>query len=211
MSIIELFGAKNRWKKHQIFEKLDDFQNRPSCSGYTPCKGYSLCKMVSLVQKLKCLKTGKNISISTLELFCAKNRWKKHQIFEKLDDFQNRPSCSGYTPCKGYSLCKMVSLVQKLKCLKTGKNISISTLELFCAKNRWEKHQIFQQSDDFENRPSCKFCSPCKSYSLCKMLSLGQKLKCLRTCKKHIYKHTRVVLSKRPLQKTPNIREMRRF
>ena len=59
MSKLELFGAKNRWKKHQIFEKLDDVQNRPSCSGYTPCKGYSLCKMVSLVQKLKCLKTGK--------------------------------------------------------------------------------------------------------------------------------------------------------
>ena len=68
MSIIELFGAKNRWKKHQIFEKLDDFQNRPSCSGYTPCKGYSLCKMVSLVQKLKCLKT------------CAKRLYKKTRV-----------------------------------------------------------------------------------------------------------------------------------
>ena len=78
----------------------------------------------------------------------------------------------------------------------------MSTLELFGAKNRWKKHQIFEQSDDFENRPSCKFCSPCKSYSLWKTFSLGQKFKCLKTCKKHIYKHTKVVLCKKPLENT---------
>ena len=44
---------KNRSKKHQIFEKYDNFENRPSCKGYSPCKDYSLCKMVSLGQKLK--------------------------------------------------------------------------------------------------------------------------------------------------------------
>ena len=33
--------------------------------------------------------------------------------------------------------------------------------------------------------------------SLCRMFSLGQKLKCLKTCEKHIYKHTRVVLCKK--------------
>ena len=48
-------------------------------------------------------------------MFCAKNRCKKHQIFEKWDDFENRPSYKGYSPCKGYGLCKMVSLGQKLK------------------------------------------------------------------------------------------------
>ena len=44
-----------------------------------------------------------------LDLFCAKNRLRKHQMFEKWDDFENRPSC------KGYSFCKMVGLGQKLK------------------------------------------------------------------------------------------------
>ena len=48
-----------------------------------------------------------------LELFFAKDRLRKHQIFEKWDDFENRPSC------KGYSLYKMVSLGQKLTFKKT--------------------------------------------------------------------------------------------
>ena len=47
-----------------------------------------------------------------------------------------------------------------------------------------------------------------KGYSLCKMFSLGQKLKCLKTCEKHIYKDTRVVVCKKALEKTRNIREM---
>ena len=47
-----------------------------------------------------------------------------------------------------------------------------------------------------------------KAIALCKMVSLGQKLKCLKTCQKHIYKQTRVALCKKPLEKTRNIREM---
>ena len=99
--MLELFSAKDRLRKHQIFEKWDDFENRPSS------KGYSLCKMVSLGQKLKFKKHAKNDSLIMLELFCAKDRLREHQIFEKWDDFENRPSC------KGYSLYKMVSLGQK--------------------------------------------------------------------------------------------------
>ena len=44
--MLELFSAKDRLREHQIFEKWDDFENRPSC------KGYSLCKIVSLGQKI---------------------------------------------------------------------------------------------------------------------------------------------------------------
>ena len=43
------------------------------------------------------------------------------------------------------------------------------------------------------------------------MVSLGQKLKMPKTCEKHIYKNIRVVLCKKPLEKTPNIREMSQF
>ena len=74
-----------------------------------------------------------------LVLFCGKNRLRKHQIFEKGDDFENRPSC------KGYSLCKMVSLGQKLNSEKHAKDDSLITLELFCSKNRLGKHQIFEK------------------------------------------------------------------
>ena len=48
-------------------------------------------------------------------------------------------------------------------------------------------------------------------YSLCKIVTLGQKLKFQKTCQNPFYKSFRVVLRKKPLQKTPNIREMRRF
>ena len=75
--MLEVFCAKNRMRKHQVFEKRVDFENRPSR------KGCSLCKIVSLGQKLKLKKHAKNDSTITLELLCAKNRLRKHQIFEK--------------------------------------------------------------------------------------------------------------------------------
>ena len=40
------------------------------------------------------------------------------------------------------------------------------------------------------------------------MITLGQKLKIQKTCVKRFYKNIRLVLCKKPLQKTPNIREM---
>ena len=50
-----------------------------------------------------------------------------------------------------------------------------------------------------------------KVYSLCKMVSLGQKLKMPKRCEKRYYEHIRVVVSKKPLQKTPNIRKRKTF
>ena len=57
----------------------------------------------------------------------------------------------------------------------------------------------------------CKGYSPCKGYMLCKMVSLGQKLKMPKTSEKPFYKNIRFVLCKKPLQKTPNVREIRKF
>ena len=48
-------------------------------------------------------------------------------------------------------------------------------------------------------------------YSPCKILALGQKLKLQKTCQNPFYKSFTVVLCKKPLQKTPNIREIRAF
>ena len=88
---------------------------------------------------------------------------------------------------------------------KHVKIYSTSDLQMFCAKNRLKKHQIFEKWDDFENRPSCK------PYSLCKIVTLGQKLKFQKTCQNLFYKWFTNVLCKKPLEKTPNIPEMRRF
>ena len=43
------------------------------------------------------------------------------------------------------------------------------------------------------------------------MVGLGQKLKTLKTDQKLFYKDIKVVLCKKPIENTPNIREMRQF
>ena len=48
------------------------------------------------------------------------------------------------------------------------------------------------------------------AYTLCKMVSLGQKLKMPKTCEKPFYKNITVVLRKKPLGIRANIREKRR-
>ena len=51
----------------------------------------------------------------------------------------------------------------------------------------------------------------CKGYSPCKILTLAQKLKFQKTCQNPFYKSFTVVLCKKPLRKTLNIREIRAF
>ena len=50
-----------------------------------------------------------------------------------------------------------------------------------------------------------------KAIDFAKMVSLGQKIKMPNTCEKLFCKNITVVLCKKPLGKTANIREMRRF
>ena len=164
-STLELFCAKSRCKKHQIFEKIDQFENRPSC------KGYDFAKWSAWLKNSNGQKGTRNDSTSRLELFCAKNRWKKHQIFEKWDHFKIGHLAKAKAILQRH-FAKWVSLGQKFKWPKTCEKRSTSTLELFCGKNRCKKkNQILAKWDNFENRPSCK------GYRLCKMVSLGQNFK----------------------------------
>ena len=43
------------------------------------------------------------------------------------------------------------------------------------------------------------------------MVSLAHKLKMIKTCKNRLFNPIRLVVRKKPLEKTPNIEEMRRF
>ena len=132
-------------------------------------------------------------------MFCAKNRLKKHQIFEKWDDFENRQSR------KAYSLCRIVTLDQKFKFQTTCHNLFYKWFTVVLCKKPLEKKKIFEKWDDFENRQSRK------AYSLCRIVTLGQKFKFQTTCHNPFYKWFTVLLCKKPLEKSPNIREMRRF
>ena len=106
---------------------------------------------------------------------------------------------------------KAIAHAKSSLCLKnynSKKHVKIQStnhLQLFSAKNRSKKQQIFQKWEHFENRPSCK------GYSPCKILTLPQKLQFQKTCQNPFYKSFTVVLCKKPLQKKPNIREMRAF
>ena len=51
----------------------------------------------------------------------------------------------------------------------------------------------------------------CKGYSPCKILTLAQKLKFQKTCQNPFFKSFRIVLCKKPLKKTLNIRDIRSF
>ena len=60
----------------------------------------------------------------------------------------------------------------------------------------------------FEN---CQKWPPSKGYRLCKIVTLGQKLKMHKNMLKTFLQHIAVVLCKKRLQKTANIREIRAF
>ena len=141
------------------------------------------------VKKSKGQKRAKKDSTSTLEFFCAKNRWKNHQIFK------NETILKIGHLAKAIDFARWSVWVKKSKGQKRAKKDSTSTLELSGAKNRWKKHHILEKWDHFENRPSFK------GYRLCKMVSLAQKLKWPKTCEKGFCKYVRVVLCKKPLEK----------
>ena len=156
---------KTARKKHQIFEKWDDFENRPSCKGYSPCKGYRLCKMGSLGQKFK-IKYSKYMrntnSTRTLELICAKNRSKNTKYSRNETILKISHLAKAIAHAKAIAFAHWSVWVKNSKFQKHPKNHSARTLDLLCAKDRSKKHQIFEKRDDFENRPSCKGYSPCK-------------------------------------------------
>ena len=78
-------------------------------------------------------------------------------------------------------------------------------IEMFCAKNRSKKHHTFNKWEHFENRTSYK------GYSPCKILTLAQKLKFQKTCQNPFYKSFTLVVCRKHLEKTSNIREIRPF
>ena len=252
---------KKRSKKHLIFEKWDDFENRqkwPLCKGYSLCKmvslrqniklsqtcvkrhykhitfvlckrrlektanirkigrfgklekwplckGYSLCKMPSLAQTLKLPKTCVKRHHKHITAVLFKKPSKKHLIFEKWDDFENRQK---WPLCKGYSLSKMPTLAQTLKLLKTCVKRLQKHITAVLFKTRSKKHLIFEKWDDFENRQKWPLCKGC---SLCKMVGLRQNKKIAKNMRKTTSQAHHRCSFQKTLEKAPNIRKMRRF
>ena len=112
----------------------------------------------------------------------------------------------GHHACKGYSSCKIVTLPQKLKFQKTSKSI-VEIIWSCSVQKTAPKNTKYSRNESILKIGH----HACKGYSPCKILTLAQKLKFQITCQNPFYKSFGVVLCKKPLQKTLNIREMRAF
>ena len=102
-----------------------------------------------------------------------------------------------------YSLCKILTLGEKLKMQKKKhtKNVSIT-------------HCASQNGSQSKNETILKIAKkwpPSKGYSLCKILTLGQKWKIQKIMLKTFLQHTALVLWKKLLPKRANIRKMKAF
>ena len=110
-------------------------------------------------------------------------------------------------PYKGYSPCKILTLGKKLKFQKKlSKSILQIIYSCFVQKTAPKNTKYSRNGTILKIvQRSCKGNSPCT------ILTLGQKLKFQKTCQNPFYKSFTVVLCKKPLQKTLNIREIRPF
>ena len=82
-----------------------------------------------------------------------------------------------------------------------GKNILKKHKSCSVQKTARKKHKRFEKYDHFKNLPSWKGYSPRLGYGLCKVVSLGQKLKMPKTSEKRFYLNMRGFLYKKPLEK----------
>ena len=113
----------------------------------------------------------------------------------------------GRHACKGYSPCKILTLAQKLKFQKTCQNPFYKSFTVVLGKKTAPKNTKYSRNESILKIGR----HACKGYSPCKILTLAQELKFQKPCQNPFYKSFTVVLCKKPLQKTPNIREMRAF
>ena len=156
--------------------------------------------MVSLAQKLKFQKTCQNPFYKSFRIVLCKKTVPKKSKYSRNESILK----IGHH-AKAIAHAKSSLWVRYLNSKQLVKIHSTTHLEWFWAKNRFKKQEIFQKWDHFENQPSCK------GYSPCEILTLGQKLQFKETCQNPFYKSFRVVLCRKPLQKTRNIREVRQF
>ena len=148
-------------------------------------------------------KIQKNMSKSILQIIYSYSLQKTAPKNTKYSRNESILKISHYA--KAIANAKSSLWLKNSNSKKHVKIHSTNHLQLFSAKYRSKKHEIFEKSEHFENRP------PCKGYSPCKILSSAQNLKFKKTCQNPFYKSFTVILCKKPLQKTRNIREMRAF
>ena len=163
--------------------------------------------MVSLGPKLKTPKTCDKRLYQHIRLVLCKKRLQKAANIWEMRPFwkmAKMATMQRLLPLQSGQFRSKIKIAKKM-----GKEAVEAHYSCFMQKKKGSKKQlIFEKWHHFENWQKWP---QCKSYSLCKMVGLGQKLKMPETCDKRLYKHIRLVLCKKRLQKAANIGEMRPF
>ena len=147
------------------------------------------------------IKIPKNMSKSILQIICSFSVQKTAPNNTKYSKNETILKIGHHAKA-----CKILTLGQKSKFQKTCQNLSYKSFPVvLCKKPLQTTLNIGEMRPFLQYRPSWK------GYSLCKILTLGQKLKFQETCRNQFYKSFPVVLCKKLLQTTLNIREMRPF
>ena len=127
---------------------------------------------------------------------------------------KNRPSSS-----KGYSLCKMVSLGQELKLPKTCEKSINKIIRVVLCKKTARKHTKYSRNETILTiahlakaiQPMQRL-QPLQNGHFKSKIKIATNMLCyVMLWEQPFYKIIRVVLRKKLLEKTPNIREMRQF
>ena len=113
----------------------------------------------------------------------------------------------GHHACKRYSPCKILTLAGKLKFQKNMSKSILKMIKSCSVQKTARKNTKYSRNESILKIGH----HACKGYSPCKILTLAPKLKFKKTCQNPFFKSFTVVLCKKPLQKTLNIREMRAF
>ena len=170
---MQLFYAKNGCKKQLIFEKRKHFEN---CQNWPPSIGYSLCKVLTLGQILKMQKNMRRTLLQDIAGVLCKKWLQKTANILKMRAFWKLPKIASK---QRLELCKIITLGQKLKMQKNMLKTFLQHIAVVLCKKGSKKQLIFQKWEHFEN---CQKWPLSKGYSLCKILTLGQKLKMQKTC-----------------------------
>jgi len=133
--------------------------------------------MLTFGQKMKLPKTCQKRFYKHIKVVLCKRQLEKAVNIRKMRAFLKWPQCKGYSPCK------ILKLGQKIKLPKTCEKRFYKHIKVVLCKNRLQKTINIRKMRAFLKWPQCKGYSPCKIHSL------GQKIKLLKTCEKRFKKH----------------------
>ena len=129
----------------------------------------------------------------------------KNLIFENWEHFQNDRK---WPQCKDYSPCKIFKLGQKIKLCKTCEKRFYKRIKVVLWKKWLLKPANIRKMRAFSKWPKMVLMQ--RLWPL-QITQFGSKDKIAKTCEKCFYKRIKLVLCKKRLWKTANIRKMRAF